>query len=86
MGVTALGSGDWGCEVIGSQDIGGHGGWRARGLEGIGAKGHEVRSFRGRRLGGGMVREHRKWDLHESDVGGVGGPGPIVGGCRRSKD
>lgn len=26
-----------------------------------------------------MVTEHRKWDLHESGVGGVGGQGPLWG-------
>lgn len=53
--------------------------WRAWGLESIGVKGHENRCFRGRRSGGEVVRGHRSWELHGSDVGGVGGMGLIWG-------
>lgn len=39
------------------------------GLESIGVEGHENRCFRGRRSWGEVVRGHRSWELHGSDVG-----------------
>ena len=45
--------------------------WRAQGLEGIRAMGHEARALRGRNLGDEMVGEHKSWELHALDMGGL---------------